>query len=118
MIHSHKEMREVEVTDWSPFGQLSVSLYLPPDAPEGLMGRVILTVGESWKWTEMNRPMPLHPGAWTSITVNLKPGSMDWSFFPDDRFRQLVRRVGVRIESNGKPAYGGAVYLDNVRLAE
>jgi hypothetical protein len=110
--------REVEVTDWSPFGVLLVDVYLPPEAPEGLRGRLILTVGEEWTWTEMNRSIPLAPGAWTTISANLKPGSMDWKFFPDDKFRSSVRKAGVRIESDKAPVYRGSVFLDNIRLAE
>lgn len=110
--------RQLEVTDWSPFGRLSVGVYLPPQAPEGLTGRLILTIGEQWEWVEMNRAAPLQPGAWTSIAVNLKPGSMDWKFFPDERFRKDVRKLGVRIESNHASAYSGPVYIDRVCLAE
>ncbi len=110
--------RQVEVTDWSPFSRLKLDLYLPAEAPSGLGARVILTVGEQWVWTEMNRTIPLVPGQWTTVTVNLKPGSLDWKFFPDERFRQDVRKLGIRIESNRDPAYRGSVFLDNVRLAE
>ena len=110
--------RQVEVTDWTPFGSLSVDIFVPADAPTGLQGKVILTVGDQWKWTEMNRAIPLTPGAWTTITVNLKPGSMDWSFFPDEHFRASVRKIGVRVESNDKPVYSGPIYIDNIRLAE
>lgn len=110
--------REAEVTDWTPFGQLSADLYLPPEAPAGLAGQIILTVGESWQWTEMNRTVPLAPGQWTTIAVNLKPGSFDWKFFPDDGFRRSVRKIGIRVESNNGPTYRGSVFIDNVRLAE
>lgn len=110
--------REVEVTDWSRFGQLSVSLYVPADAPEELIGRLILTVGEDWTWTEMNHGVPLQPGAWTGITANLKPGSLDWKFFPEESFRKDVRKLGVRVESDKRPVYTGSVFVDNVRLAE
>ncbi len=109
--------RLLEVTDWSAFGRLSASVYLPPEAPQGLRGRVILTVGDQWRWTEMNRGVLLTPGAWTNISVNLKPGSMDWSFFPDDAFRKDVRKLGLRIEANPVP-YSGSVFIDDVRLAE
>ncbi len=110
--------RELEVTDWSQFGRLSVDVYVPPYAPPGLTGKMILTIGEQWAWTEMNRTVPLAPGTWTTMTVNLKPGSMDWKYFPDEQFRRSVRKLGVRIESNQKPQYSGPVYLDGVRLAE
>lgn len=110
--------REVEVTDWGAFGYVAVSIYLPADAPSGLQGRIILTVGEKWQWTEMNRGVPLEPGQWTTITADLKPGSMDWKFFPDEAFRKDVRKLGVRIESNQRPAYQGPVFLDHVRVGE
>lgn len=107
----------MHVTDWSPFGFLSVDVYLPSNAPAGLEGRIILTIGETWQWTEMNRSIPLKPGKWTTITVNLKPGSLDWKFFPDESFRKDIRRVGFRVESNKKPVYSGPVYFDNIRLS-
>ena len=110
--------RETEVTDWTPFGSLLIDLYLPDTAPTGLQGRLILTVGDQWQWTEMNHPVSLKPGAWTTVSVNLKPGSTDWKFFPDDHFRASVRKIGVRIESDKQPAYRGSVFLDNIRLAE
>lgn len=110
--------REVEVTDWSAFATVAVSVYLPADAPAGLRGRIILTVGDQWQWTEMNRGVPLEPGRWTAISANVKPGSMDWKFFPDESFRKDVRKLGVRIESDKQPAYHGPVFVDHVRLGE
>lgn len=107
---------EMPVTDWGNYSQLAVDVYLPANAPKGLKSRVILTVGESWQWTEMNRPVELKAGRWTTITTNLKPGSMDWKFFPDEAFRHDVRRVGVRIESDKTPVYQGPIHVDHVRL--
>ena len=109
---------DMEVTDWTPFGRLSIDVFLPAEAPVGLKGRIILTVGGRWLWTEMAQPVPLAPGAWTTLTVNLKPGSMDWPFDLDDAFRADVRKVGVRIEAENGPAYRGSVFIDQVRLAE
>lgn len=110
--------RQTEVTDWTPFGRLSADVYLPEEAPKGLTGKIILSVGDKWEWTEMNRSVDLAPGKWNTISVNLKPGSMDWKFFPDDRFRSSVRKIGVRVESNKGPVYRGSVFVDNVRLSE
>ena len=107
--------RMMYVTDWSPFQSISVDIYLPYNTPQGLKARFILTVGKDWTWTEMNRGIALTPDQWTTITANLKPGSLDWSFFPTDEFRKDVRKIGIRIESDS-PAYSGAVYLDHVRL--
>ena len=104
------------VNDWTPYSALAADVYLPPSAPAGLQARLILTIGEKWAWTEMNRGISLEPGKWTTITANLKPGSMDWKFFPSERFRTDIRKVGMRIESNRKPVYAGPIYVDAVRL--
>ncbi len=106
----------MHVTDWSPFGAITADLYLPASAPKGLQARFILTIGEKWEWTEMNRPLPLEPGKWTTITANLKPGSLDWKFFPSETFRADIRKVGIRIESDKQPVYSGPIYIDNIRL--
>jgi len=108
--------REMYVTDWSPFGAIAVDVYLPYHVLKGLKGRIILTVGEKWEWAEMNRAIPLKPDQWTTITANLKPGSLDWKFFPEEGFRKDVRKVGIRIESDREPAYRGLVFIDTVRL--
>jgi hypothetical protein len=93
-----------------------VDVYLPYNAPPGLKGRIILTVGEQWTWTEMNRGVALKPGQWTTVTAHLKPGSMDWKFFPDEQFRRDVRKIGIRIESDKTPTYRGPIFIDSVRL--
>jgi hypothetical protein len=104
------------VNDWSQFNAVAVDVYLPAGAPSGLGGRIILTVGEQWTWTEMNRTVALEPGRWTTMLANLTPGSLDWKFFPTESFRTDIRKVGIRIESDKGPVYSGPVYLDNVRL--
>jgi len=110
--------RLIDVTDWSPFSFLSVELFLPKEAPQGLRARIILTVGEEWKWVEMNKTIPLTPGEWTIIKADLTPASMNWRKFIDDSFRSDVKKMGIRIESNGKIAYKGPIYIDNVKLSE
>ena len=108
--------RQVFVTDWTAFRAVAADIYLPYNVPNGLKARFILTVGDKWEWTEMNRAILLLPDQWTTIRANLMPGSQDWKFFPDDSFRHDVRKVGIRIESEGEPAYTGPVYVDNIRL--
>ncbi|MFH0764529.1 MAG: hypothetical protein V1927_05945 [Candidatus Omnitrophota bacterium] len=110
--------RVIDVTDWSPFSCLSVDIFLPKNAPQGLRARVILTVGEGWKWTEGNKAFPLTPGEWTVIKLDLTPDSMSWRKFIDDNFRSDIKKLGIRIESNGKIAYKGPVYIDNVKLSD
>ncbi|HTY45942.1 MAG TPA: hypothetical protein VMD52_08140 [Patescibacteria group bacterium] len=103
--------------DWSAYSAVSVDVYLPPTAPTGLKSKLILTVGESWLWVEMARSTPLEPGKWTTVTANLLSGSTDFRATVDEAFRKDVRKLGVRIESNMKPAYEGQVFIDNLRLA-
>lgn len=110
--------RVIDVTDWSPFKYLSVDIFLPQGAPRGLRVKMILTVGDEWKWTEMNKGMPLAPGEWVIIKADLTAASMDWRRFITDEFRSDVRKLGIRIESNGKIAYKGPIYIDNVKLSD
>lgn len=108
-----------EYFDWSKYSTLSVDVYIPENAPPGLKAKFILTVGDSWEWTEMSRGIMLVPGKWTTIKVNLKPGSLDFrKGIKDDTFRQDIRKLGFRVESNMKPAYKGPIYIDNIKLSE
>jgi hypothetical protein len=43
---------------------------------------------------------------------------MAWRRFIDDGFRADVKKLGVRIESNGKISYRGPIYIDNVKLSD
>jgi hypothetical protein len=95
-----------------------VDVLLPKEAPLGLRARVILTVGESWKWSESNKAFPLTPGEWTVMKLDLTPNSANWRKYLTDEFRSDIRKMGIRIESNGKIEYKGPVYIDNVKLSE
>jgi len=108
----------MEYFDWTPYSGISCDIYLPENAPNGLKAKIILTVSDSWKWTEMSRSYRLAPGKWTHISANLKPGSTDWKRTKlTDEFRADVRKVAIRLESS-KPAYKGPVYIDNIVLSE
>jgi predicted small lipoprotein YifL len=101
----------------SKYRVISADLYLPPDAPKGIKVKVILTVGDNWKFVEMARSIPLIPGEWTTITANIEPGSYDWKrVVPDEEFAEDVRKISLRIVSNHKPKYTGPIYIDNVRV--
>lgn len=110
---------DFEYFDWTPYRAISADVYLPKEAPIGLKAKIVLTVGENWKWTEMARTIPLVPGEWVTISANLLPGSEDWKrTVVDDNFRKDVRKVAVRVESNKKPEYTGPIYIDNIRLTK
>ncbi|MFC1479876.1 hypothetical protein ACFL5Y_00290 [Candidatus Omnitrophota bacterium] len=97
------------------YDAISVDIYLPEEAPKGLRGKIILTVGENWKFTEMARSIRLEPGKWTTITAKITEDSTDWKRTKvDEIFKTDVRKIAVRIESN-KPAYSGPIYIDNFK---
>ena len=103
--------------DWTDFSKIACDVYIPKGAPIGLKGKMILTVGDSWKWVEMSRSFPLKPGQWVTMTADLSPGSIDWRRVQvDDAFRQDIRKLDIRVESNNKPAYKGPIYVDNIRV--
>ncbi|MFH1783889.1 MAG: glycan-binding surface protein [bacterium] len=111
----------MQFSDWAPYGRVSADVYLPENAPLGINARIILTVGEGWKWTEMKNLQRLEPGKWVTIMADLKAGSVDWKgrHGVDDSFRRDVRKVVVRFEAyGGRAVYNGPVYLDNIRLTE
>jgi hypothetical protein len=112
-------VEDFEYFDWTPYKSVSVDVYVPKEAPVGLKAKLIITVGENWKFTEMARSLALVPGEWVTISANLLPGSEDWKkTVVDDNFRKDVRKVAVRIESNKKPEYNGPIYIDNLRLTK
>jgi len=103
--------------DWSDYKEIATDIYIPADAPSGLKAKMILTVGDAWKWVEMSREYNLIPGEWVTVKADLMPGSIDWRKIQvDDAFRTDVRKIDVRVVSNGKPAYTGPIYLDNIRV--
>lgn len=110
-------VEDFEYFDWTPYKAIAVDIYIPQNAPVGLKAKIILTVGESWKFTEMSRSVPLVPGEWVTVSANLLPGSEGWKrTVVDDNFRKDIRKIAVRVESNKKPVYSGPIYIDNVRL--
>ena len=107
----------MEDFDWTPYSQISVDVYIPSDAPEGMKAEIVLTVGDNWEWKEFRKKQSLWPGKWTTLKADLKPGSVDWKRTEvTDEFRADVRKVGVRIISNKKPKYSGPIYIDNIRV--
>lgn len=116
-IWSAAIVEDFEYFDWTPYKTISVDIYIPKEAPIGLKAKIILTVGESWKFTEMARSIALVPGEWVTVSASLIPGSEDWKkTVVDDNFRKDVRKVSIRVESNKKPEYSGPIYIDNIRL--
>ena len=109
----------VELEDYlnfTPYQKIAVDVYLPKEAPPGLKGNIVLTVGEGWTWTEQLRPVMLEPGKWTTVEANIADESKDWKKAKvDAAWRADIRKIDVRVISDKKPAYTGPVYVDNVR---
>lgn len=105
--------------DWTDYSKLECDIYLPADAPIGLKAKIILTVGDSWKWVEMSKSYSLKPGEWVTISADLMPGSIDWRRIQvDDAFRTDIRKIDIRVDSNNRPAYTGPIYIDNIRVVK
>jgi len=107
-----------EYFDLGSYSEISCSIYLPKEAPVGLKAKIILTVGSSWKFTEMSRSITLIPGEWNVVKANMLPGSEDWKATEvDDVFRRDVRKIAIRVESNKSPVYTGSFYIDSVKAS-
>ena len=105
--------------DISRFRVIRADIFLPKDAPIGLKAKIIVTVGENWKFVEMNQDTLLMPGEWVTLSANVEPGSYDWKrIVPDKEFAADVRKISIRIVSNRKPKYSGPLYIDNVRVGK
>jgi hypothetical protein len=103
--------------DWSEYSAFACDVYLPVDAPLGLKSKIILTVGDNWQWVEMSRSFDLIPGEWVTVQADISPGSIDWRRVEvTEAFRQDIRKIDIRVESNNKPAYSGPFYIDNIRV--
>lgn len=102
--------------DLSPFDMISVDVYLPEGIIPTFKGKIILTVGDGWKFIEMSRSIRLLPGEWTTISANISKGSTDWRLrYLDNTFKTDIRKLAIRVESN-KADYSGPIYVDNLRV--
>lgn len=101
--------------DLSDYDRIAVDIYIPPSCPPNLKAKLILTVGDDWKFVEMARGVKLVPGKWNTISASISKGSWDWRAKVDDSFRQDVRKIALRVESE-RGKYSGPIYIDNVRL--
>jgi hypothetical protein len=105
--------------DFTGYDEIRTDIYIPPECPQGLRCKLILTVGENWKFIEMSRGTRLKPGEWTTVKASIEEGSNDWRrTVVDEDFKSDIRKIAVRVESNGKQIYSGPIYLDNIRLIQ
>lgn len=109
------EKQEGDYLSFMDYNTLLCDVYLPERAPADIRGEFILTVGPDWTWTEMREALPIKAGNWYTIKVDVSPASVAWKTRLTDDIRGDVRKLGIRISSDGIP-YTGPVYIDNVRL--
>ena len=99
------------------YDNIQADIYVPESCPEGLRCKLILTVGDNWRFVESSRSVRLVPGKWTTLNISIAEGSTDWRRMTVDRaFKEDVRKVALRVESNRKPVYSGPIYFDNIRV--
>ena len=56
--------------DWSGYRALEAKVWLPADAPEGMLGVLALQTGGGWTWKE-GPAATLKPGEWTPLSLDL-----------------------------------------------
>ena len=116
-----------EDMDLSGSESISAEIYLPKNAPKGIIvARFILTIGIGWHFTELRYAVPLIPGRWTKLEAKLENEEVeksDWKGRKEKRLFQHIqhiRKVAIRIEYDASPPYRvgrkyhGPVYIDNV----
>jgi hypothetical protein len=103
--------------DLTDYDTISVDIFLPFKAPKGLRAKMILTVGDNWRFTEMSRSVRLEPGKWNRIEARVAGKTFDWrGVRSGDNFRNDIRKIAVRIESDKRPAYKGHIYIDTLMV--
>ncbi len=120
--------------DLREYNTISADIFIPRSAPRLLEGRLILTVGDGWLFTQMRESVPLKPGKWTTVEAKLEnkleidpdTGEPKQSAWRGRKQKRLcyhidkVKKVAVRVEYNAAPPsrtgsrYKGPVYIDNV----
>ncbi|MGB2631269.1 MAG: hypothetical protein WBD24_07290 [Candidatus Omnitrophota bacterium] len=120
-------VEHLEDMDLSGKETISADIYLPKDAPKGIIvARFILTIGIGWHFTEMRYAVPLVPGRWTRIEAKLENDEVEKSDWKGRKEKRLfhhihhVKKIAIRIEYDASPPYRvghkyhGPVYIDNV----
>ena len=87
--------------DFSRYRELRIQVFIPANAPYGLMGQLFTKSGPNWTWRD-NGWKPLKRGQWTNLSI------------PATRIQHInhVRTIGIKIGSDG--TYNGEAYIDMV----
>lgn len=107
-------------SNWQRFRSVSADIYVPADAPKGILGSFFL-MGDGWKWNIPLDMTPLVPGKWNRIEAPLNDENLEtyWKV-PYSQFFGGLRHVigfGIRItKPDGVAKYQGVFKLDNVAV--
>ncbi|NQT46196.1 MAG: hypothetical protein HQ593_01795 [Candidatus Omnitrophica bacterium] len=108
----------MEDFNWAKYSEVFAHVYLPEGAPADLKARLVITIGDDWKFVEMNHDAPLVAGKWNRVHASILQDSPDWDMTTfDEMARSNVRKLAVRVESNKEPLYNGPIYIDAVGVA-
>ncbi|MGZ6143292.1 MAG: hypothetical protein ACXWLM_08135, partial [Myxococcales bacterium] len=91
---------------------IAVDVTLPPGAPSGLRGSLVLLLGPDGAWNGQADPVDLAPGATVTVRLPLSGGIEP---VPARDLYKLVKGIGLRIDGSNV-TFDGNVMLDNVRV--
>ncbi len=102
--------------NWSAYAKLSLCVFLPRKAPEGI-ALVAYLKDIDLGWYQYRNTMTLKPGCWNVILLSLEADAGLWEPHGHSKpwngyTTQMVKEFGLSFYSNS--SYGGAVYLDEL----
>ena len=106
--------------DLTLYKTISFDVYLPKNAPQGILARAIIVTGENFSWLEMDKAVNVSPGRRTTIKARIKRGNNKWvskkgTVKISDEIKADIRKIAIRIESNSAK-YEGPVYIDRIKF--
>jgi len=108
-------------TDWTMLKKVSIDIYLPKTAPEGLVAK-FYCMGNRWKWMQTKDGVALQPGKWVTMETYLagSRSAEEWENTEEEIQDGLAYVIdfGIRLENSEdkQPGYLGKVYLDNFQV--
>ena len=106
--------------DLTLYQTISFEVYLPENAPHGVLARTIIVAGKDYTWIEMAKAVNIPPGKRTVIKANLKRGNKNWNgpngpLKITDMIKSDIKKIAIRIESNSAE-YEGPIYIDRIKF--
>lgn len=96
--------------DWSEVQMITVDVWVPPDAPKGIIPSPFLMTSEQWRWHQPAIPLPpLEPGKWNRVRWRMDNVS-------GDAVLGAVKSYGLGMyipKGSLKTVWKGKFYYDN-----